>query len=68
MRRPYVIYEVYYSAKEGRVVRTFVNDYYTEEAALDQYNLLKYNSSIVLEKNVANHIYTWNEAHEEWEA
>ena len=67
MRRPYVIYESYYSSKERKVVKKIVADYYSEESALDQYNLLKDNGNIILEKSVGNHVYTWNEAHEEWE-
>lgn len=67
MRRPYVIYESYYSSTQHKVVKKLVADYYSEETALDQYNLLKDSGNIILEKSVGNHVYTWNEAHEEWE-
>lgn len=67
MRRPYVIYETYYSSDEKKVVKSFVADYYDEDAALDKYYRIKDSGNITLEKSVGNHIYTWNERHEEWE-
>lgn len=68
MRKPYIVYEQFYSATAGKVVKAKVADFYVEESARDYFNINKADYNLTLEKSVGNHVYTWNDAHEEWEA